>query len=86
MPPVVIKRILSKIGIIKTFGVNIPINIAAKTPIKLEKSTRPPEPCFPFEYLVTRYSSEIFTNAHKNGALNAIKNHCIFYIVAFAVD
>lgn len=77
IPPTVIKSNLSDRGILSTPVVNSPIGIATKIPIKLEKSTKPPEPRLPVEYLVTRYLSEIFTIAHKNGAPKAIKNHCI---------
>jgi hypothetical protein len=64
-------------GIVKIPDENIPIAIATKMPMRLEKSTKPPEPRLPVEYFETRYWSETFTNAHKNGAPKAIKNHCI---------
>src|SRR3989344_7064536 len=77
IPPVIMRSSLSKKGIENIPSINIPIPTATKIPIKLEKSTKPPEPRLPTEYFSTKYWSVILVKAHKNGAPRAIKNHCI---------
>lgn len=52
---------------------------AMKRPMTLENITNPPELLsFSFsEYFEMRYWSAMLTNAHRNGAPKAMKNHCI---------